>query len=204
MADWIMVAITAVYVIATILICIFNYRSAQATRQQVAESQRQFEESNRAFVTVTFEIIRSGLAVLHIQNHGKRMANNVRIIVSDSFINNVQDQRDKASILRLKESSFTLGIGQSWYICIGSHLQLRQMGTELLHIDIEYSDSKMAYSESVDIDLVQFFWSLIYDSPIEDIYQQAKEINKHLKSIAASMQKNRSPGFRENQTVEDE
>ena len=32
MTDWIMIAITAVYVIATIFICIFNYRSAKATR----------------------------------------------------------------------------------------------------------------------------------------------------------------------------
>lgn len=52
MTDWIMIAITAVYVIATIFICIFNYRSAKATREQLAESKRQFEENNRAFVTV--------------------------------------------------------------------------------------------------------------------------------------------------------
>ena len=50
MTDWIMIAITAVYVIATIFICIFNYRSAKATREQLAESKRQFEENNRAFV----------------------------------------------------------------------------------------------------------------------------------------------------------
>ena len=40
MTDWIMIAITAVYVIATIFICIFNYRSAKATREQLAESKR--------------------------------------------------------------------------------------------------------------------------------------------------------------------
>lgn len=183
-----MVAITTVYVVATILICVFNFRSAKATKQQVAESQRQFEESNRAFVTVTFEIIQGGLAVLHIQNHGKRIANNVKIRVCDSFISNVQDQRDRECILRLKDSSFTLGIGQGWYICIGTHLQLKQMGTELLHIDIEYTDNKATYIESTDIDLLQFFWSLIYDSPVEDICQQAKETNKYLKSIATSIE----------------
>ena len=64
MTDWIMIAITAVYVIATIFICIFNYRSAKATREQLAESKRQFEENNRAFVTVTFETIRGSLLVL--------------------------------------------------------------------------------------------------------------------------------------------
>lgn len=45
--DWLMVGITFVYVVATIFICIFNGRSAKATREQVAESQRQFAETKR-------------------------------------------------------------------------------------------------------------------------------------------------------------
>lgn len=45
--DWLMVVITAIYVIATVFICVFNAKSAKATRAQVAESQRQFEESKR-------------------------------------------------------------------------------------------------------------------------------------------------------------
>lgn len=45
--DWLMVGITAIYVGATIFICIFNGRSARATREQVAESERQFEETKR-------------------------------------------------------------------------------------------------------------------------------------------------------------
>ncbi|MCI9469555.1 MAG: hypothetical protein HFG45_09750 [Oscillospiraceae bacterium] len=39
--------ITAVYVIATILICRANIRAANATREQVEESKRQFEETQR-------------------------------------------------------------------------------------------------------------------------------------------------------------
>ena len=189
MTDWIMIVITAIYVIATILICIFNYRSAKATREQVAESQRQFEEINRAFVTVTFEIIRSGLAVLHIQNHGKRIANNVRIRVADSFVSNIEDSKDRKCIETLNNSSFTIGVGQSWYVCIGGHLQLEQMGKKILHIDIQYSDNKGDYSEQANIDLTQFFWSLIYDSSLSDIFQQTKNLNTHLESIAATLKK---------------
>ena len=82
MTDWIMIAITAVYVIATIFICIFNYRSAKATREQLAESKRQFEENNHAFVTVTFETIRGSLLVLNIHNHGHQVANNVSVKIN--------------------------------------------------------------------------------------------------------------------------
>ena len=45
--DWLMVGITFVYVVATIFICIFNGRSAKATRDQVQESQKQFHEAKR-------------------------------------------------------------------------------------------------------------------------------------------------------------
>ena len=43
----IMVIMTGVYVFATIRICRFNAKSVKATRDQVAESKRQFEESKR-------------------------------------------------------------------------------------------------------------------------------------------------------------
>lgn len=42
-----MVIITAIYVIATIIICIANYNSAKDTREQLEESKRQFAESQR-------------------------------------------------------------------------------------------------------------------------------------------------------------
>ena len=43
--DWIMVAITAVYVIATIIICYFNGKSASAACKQIKEAQDQLKES---------------------------------------------------------------------------------------------------------------------------------------------------------------
>ena len=46
-ADWAMVIITGIYVVATVIICVFNGCSAKATRDQVEESQNQFYESKR-------------------------------------------------------------------------------------------------------------------------------------------------------------
>ena len=179
--------ITVVYVVATIFICWANIRSAKATRAQVAEQQREFEETNRAFVTVTFEIIKSGLAVLHIQNHGKRIATDVSVHISDAFVENMEDKMDREHVQKLCHSMFTIGIGQSWYICIGSHLQIDQMSKELLTVTISYRDSVTQYCETISIDLKQYFWSLIYDSPIEDMRQEIKESTKELKSIGKSM-----------------
>ena len=47
MTDWLMVIITAVYVVATIAICYFNAKSAKAARDQLEESKQQYEKSSR-------------------------------------------------------------------------------------------------------------------------------------------------------------
>lgn len=44
-----MVIITAVYVVATIAICVANFKSAKASREQLEESKRQFEEQKLQF-----------------------------------------------------------------------------------------------------------------------------------------------------------
>lgn len=45
--DWLMVVITLIYVLATIAICVANFKSANASRDQTLESKRQFAESKR-------------------------------------------------------------------------------------------------------------------------------------------------------------
>lgn len=187
--DWLMVAITAVYVIATIAICWANIKSAKATREQLEESKRQFDENNRAFITVTFEIIRSGLVVLNIQNWGHQIAQDVKIQIDDKFLDNLPNERDKEHVKTLCESSFVLGIGKSWYICLGSHLELAKMGEEVLNIQIQYKDIKSTYKEMTSIDLTQYFWSMIYDSPTEDLYQETKKISKSIQSMDKSIQR---------------
>ena len=186
--DWLMVLITAVYTVATIFICRANIRSAEATREQIAESVRQFNEENRAFVTVNFEIVRGGLAVLHIQNHGKRIAHNVRIRVAQAFINNIPNN-GKERFEKLRDATFTLGIGQSWYINIGSHIQLRELSEEILEIDISYVDNVSENNEVITIDLKQYLWALIYDSPETDTYQEIKKIAEGIQSINSIIKK---------------
>ena len=62
--DWIeqysnslMVLITFIYVVATIEICRTNIKSAEATKEQLEESKRQFAENERLQMMPYFEII---------------------------------------------------------------------------------------------------------------------------------------------------
>lgn len=165
---------------------IFNYRSAKATREQLAESKRQFEENNRAFVTVTFETIRGSLLVLNIHNHGHQVANNVSVKINPEFIANVPD---KEYLVKLCESSFTLGVDKSWFVCFGGTPELGKISNIPLKITICYSDIFSTYSESTTIDLKQYLWSIIYDSPTEDTYQEMKKMTKSIQSMDKSIQK---------------
>lgn len=54
--DWLMVGITAVYVVATIFISCANIKSANATRDQLTESKRQYEDKKRLEIMPYFEV----------------------------------------------------------------------------------------------------------------------------------------------------
>lgn len=183
MTDWIMIAITSAYVVATIFICIFNYRSAKATREQVAEAKRQFDETNRAFVTVSLESIRGGLIVLCIKNNGKMIADNVKVRFEDEYIKKFSSRINKEHLIKLNQSSFSIGIEQSWYLCLGSHLDLEEMSNLPLHLVITYNDKLKNYNEIFDINFGEYFWSLMYSSTLGDIYSEIKketEIHKNI------------------------
>ena len=79
MTDWAMVVLTAIYVLATILICYYNYGATKASRDQAAEMRRQYEEDNRPYITVELIYERKAFYGLRFSNHGKRLANHVRI-----------------------------------------------------------------------------------------------------------------------------
>lgn len=54
--DWLMVGITAIYVVATIYISRANIKSAEATREQLIESKRQYEDKKRLELMPYFEV----------------------------------------------------------------------------------------------------------------------------------------------------
>lgn len=178
-----MVVITSVYVIATCFICWANIRSAKATREQLAESRRQFNEENRAFVTVTLDIIRGGLAVLCIENHGKQVADKISVSISQQFLDNVDDKAAKELSTKLSNSVFTLGIGKKLYSFLGSHLELKNLSKVPLDINISYTDNLGEHKESISIDLSQYLWALMYNSVAEDTKKEIASIANTMKSI---------------------
>ncbi|SFC14515.1 hypothetical protein [Clostridium uliginosum] len=180
--SWSIIILTGVYVIATIAICIFNYKSAKATREQIVESQRQFEESNRPYVNVIFEIINGGLACLSISNNGNKIAENVKIHINDKFLN-LMNARDREEISQFTSRSIRIGINQKWTLCIGSHLDLTKLSKEKIIIDINYNDGERQFNDTSIISLNGYLGTLIFKN-------YHNEMDKSLKKIATILDEN--------------
>lgn len=187
--DWLMVAITAVYVVATIFICRANVKSATATREQVAEARRQYEEEHRAFIS--YEIIFENRIFygLRFTNHGKRVATNVQLQLDKDFIDSLTDQDFKKELQNLTGKEFILGIEQSYDIYFGSdEFRKRENQTPIQGVII-YNDRCGAYTDSFCIDFGKYATIYTVTTNAERIEDAAKELNKCLGNIEKELKK---------------
>ncbi|KAF5068960.1 hypothetical protein DSECCO2_237530 [anaerobic digester metagenome] len=181
--DWIMVIITGVYVFATILICVFNYRVTKATREQVAEAKRQFEEINRAYITYEFLFEKRIFYGIRFTNHGKRVANHVQIQFKEEFIASIEEESFSTQLNKQKGKEFVLGIGQSFDTYFGSN-EYRQNSNNLpIEGQLVYEDDKKLYYEPFFIDVEHYATIFSVNSETEDLLDKIKAQTVELKGI---------------------
>ena len=195
--DWLMVAITAVYVIATIRICRANIKSANATREQVAESKRQFDEESRAYITYAFIYEKRAFYGLRFTNHGRRVAKKVKIVFAKDFIQSLNEPKFADSLNRVSMNECVLGVNQSIDIYFGGN-EFRENSNKLpIEGEIIYEDNLGKYVESFMIDFNSYPPIFTVDSELEDIRKEIKkqtlELQKLHKGITA-LQKNAEQG----------
>lgn len=185
----IMVIITFVYVIATIAICIANLRSAKATREQLEESKRQYEEEHRAFITYELVYLERIWYGLRLTNHGKRIANNVQLQLTDAFVDSIESDNIKDMLLRLKGKEFTLGIGQSYDVFFGGSDFGERKAKCPIEGTILYRDRTNKYSEQVFIDFEKYPPIFSVSTGEEMIGEAIKKMSKSAESISHELQK---------------
>ncbi len=193
MTDWLMVIITAIYVIATILICVFNGKSAKAAneqtqtaKKQIDEMLRQYNETNRPIVSVRFEIIRSGVLCFIVENIGPLPATDVRINVNEEFITNVEEIDPQARIREATEATLFLAPKQKVTILIGSQVNFTEYAKVKTVFDISYNG---LYHEQTMINLDQYKFMLMYNSETEDIAQHLKKLQEDSKKFHSGVLK---------------
>lgn len=175
MTDWLMVVITAIYVVATIIICYFNGKSAKAAKMQTDEMIKQYNLANRPNVTIHFDIIRSGLLCFVVENEGTSPAHNVSIKINKDFLEGVNGEVERNRLEGMANSEMYLASRQKIYILLGGQLEFSKLAQKVAEIDIKYD----GYEEHTSIDLNQYGMFLVYSSPLEDISQYMKKIKEN-------------------------
>ena len=182
-ADWVMVWVTVVYVIATCAICWANIRSAKATRDQLAESKRQYDEENRAYITYAFVYEKRAFYGLRFTNHGKRVAKSVKIVLREEFIRSLTNPQFVDQLSRISKNECVLGVNQSIDIYFGGN-DFRENANKLpIEGDIIYSDDIGEYSEHFIIDFNSYPPIFTVDSEIEDIRQEMKKQTAEMEKL---------------------
>lgn len=187
--DWLMIVITAVYVIATIFICIANFKSAKATREQVSEARRQYEEEHCAFISYELIYEHRILYGLRFTNHGKRVAANVQLQLDKDFIDSLMDQSIKDQLYSLDGKEFTLGIEQSYDIYFGGDAFRKRLNKVPIQGEISYNDRCGEYTDSFYIDFNKYAPIYTVTTDWERAEESAKNLIKNLAEIVKELEK---------------
>ena len=174
MTDWLMVIMTTIYVVATILICRYNWISAKAAKQQTEEMLVQYKESKRPVISISFEMIRSGLCCFIIENVGESPAHEVNVNVNDEFIDVIPGGKENSALQRLRESHLFIASKQKFTVFICGQPEFSKVMNVAAKFDVTYD----GYIEHHEIDLSQYAYMLEYESPLEDLSQSIKKIKE--------------------------
>lgn len=144
--DWLMVIITAVYVIVTILICIFNAKSTKAAYKQVEEIKEQYAEDNKPVLAV-YPFMKDKQLCFEIKNIGSRKALEVNVdFPKDNILTDLKKNWDRFD-LKLKNKDIELMPQQSVYYVL-EHLSIPQSALETLkhlgaiYLQVSFKDEK--------------------------------------------------------------
>ena len=187
-SEWVMVIITAVYVIATCFICWANYQSANASRTQLKEMQRQYEESNRPFIELEFNYCRRTWYVARFVNRGNRTAQHVKIHLDQGFVDSLSEETFKQELECIKDKECIIGAGQSYELFIGSNSLRDNSNIQPLIGTIEYVAQGRTYTSDLFIDIKQYMTFFSATSSEEDLLKSANAIGNELKEIRKHIQ----------------
>ncbi len=182
-ADWAMVFITFIYVVATITICWANIKSAKVSKEQLDEMRRQYAATNRPEIEVEFCYLRRTWYVARFINHGNKTAQRVKIRLDDEFIESLQEESFKQQLERIKGKECIIGVGQHYDLFIGSNKLRGNPDMKPITGTIEYESQGNHYKSDIFVDLehyMTFFSLTTYD---EELLKSIETIGLELNDI---------------------
>ena len=153
--------LTAAYVITTIIITIFNYktiREMQLSREQLIKPQ----------IVISFETRRKGLLCIVLRNLGGSVATNLNISLSESFIDCLP--RDKERFKNFNNLSITIVPKQEIIFPCGGPQDFSSISKTTLSGTITYIDTfNREYNELFSIDTKSYGGALLCGPEIDEL-----------------------------------
>lgn len=198
MTDWIMISITAVYVAATIFICLANIKSAKATQEQVAEMKRQFDEENRPHISVEIIYEKRIFWGLRFFNFGKKTANHVKIQFEQSFIDSIKEPEFTSILQEQKGRECIIGIGQHYDIFFGTNKYRENQDKALIAGTVSYRCDNHDYVEAFSIDTANYTTFFSINTEMDDLLKKISDQNNQLEHIAVAIENSKERHDQEN------
>ena len=180
--------ITAVYVVATVFICWANIQSANASKAQLKEMQRQFRSINRPIISVEIVHLRRMFWVLRFTNHGTQTAFNAKIIIDSEFIESLSEPNYKQIVKDNNGKIKTIGINQSYDLFIGANsFRNRDAQVPIKGIIHYWGIDNSEYKEDFIIETQNYATFFTVNTDNDDLMEKLKEQNEELKKINYSL-----------------
>lgn len=180
--------ITAVYVVATVFICWANIQSANASKAQLKEMQRQFRSINRPIISVEIVHLRRMFWVLRFTNYGTQTAFNAKIIIDSEFIESLSEPEYKEIVKDNNGKIKTLGINQSYDLFIGANsFRNRDAHVPIKGIIHYWGIDNSEYKEDFIIETQNYATFFTVNTDNDDLMEKLKEQNEELKNINYSL-----------------
>lgn len=173
--DWIMVLITAVYVIATIVICSANIKAADASREQLDEMKRQYAEEDRPIIELEFLYLQRTWYVVRFINHGKQTAQHVKIMLAQEFIDSLPEPKFRDMLEKQKAKECIIGVGQHYDLYIGSNNMRGNPKMVSLSGKISYEGRGATFTNDVFVDLKNYMTFFSSTSEDENLLNAIKK-----------------------------
>lgn len=182
-ADWVMVIITGVYVLATIFICWANIKAANASKEQLREMQREFAETNKPNIELEFHYSRRTWYIARFVNRGSLSAQHVKINLDQEFIDSLPEESMKKELERIKGKECIIGAGQHYDLYIGSNQLRGNPNMKPLTGTIEYKAQGETYQSDLYVDLENYMTFFSSTTDEENLLKSMKKIGDELKGI---------------------
>ena len=191
LTDWLMVIITAIYVVATIFICVYNGKSAKAAKMQTEEIRKQFYATNRPLLSVEIVYLRRAFFALRFTNNGNQTAFTTFFDINQDFIDNLSESKFKELLEKDKDKIRNIGVGQHYDLFFGTNEYLRQEKKVPIIGRMHYRGvNDSIYAEDFIIETEKYAPFLSVNTDIDDLIKALKSQTNAIKQISKAIENN--------------